>query len=147
MQLQRRGMKMHNLKNKEPAEPALDPAGLAPWPHCWPLAQGQMACLVAELLMLQQGRGSCGAGWGSWSKRDGSSGMSGVRVSGDGGHGPPQPPQRRQYGTVARGWGTGGLPIHWASSLCQAVCHVQWLSQDSNQLVLDLLVDDMGEIF
>lgn len=147
MQLQRRGVKMHNLKNKEPAEPALDPVGLAPWPHCWPLAQGQMACLVAELLMLQQGRGSCGAGWGSWSKRDGSSGMSGVRVSGDGGHGPPQPPQRRQYGTVARGWGTGGLPIHWASSLCQAVCHMQWLSQDSNQLVLDLLVDDMGEIF
>ncbi|XP_023390878.1 transcriptional enhancer factor TEF-3 isoform X2 [Pteropus vampyrus] len=102
-----------------------------------------MACLVAELLMLQQGKGSCGAGWGSLKKRDGSSGMSGVRVSADGGHRPPQPPQRKQHCTVGVR-GTRGLPIHWASSLCQVLCHVQWLSQDSNQLVLDLLVDDVG---
>lgn len=102
MQLQRKGVKMHNLKNKQPPEPALDSVGLAPWPHCWPLAQDQMACLVAELLMLQQGRGSCGAGWGSLNKKDGSSGMSGARVSADGGHRPPQPPQRKQHCTV--GW-------------------------------------------
>lgn len=38
----------HNLKSTKTAEPALDPWLL--WPHCWPRAQDQEACLEAELL-------------------------------------------------------------------------------------------------
>lgn len=40
----------HNLKSAKTAEPALDPWVWLLWPYFWPCAQGQEACLEAELL-------------------------------------------------------------------------------------------------